>query len=367
MKNAGKFYVTVKSLCLIAASLFIFSGCEKEKALYSETKVSEKLQGAADTNSGMQKLYALAKQEGKIVYWSATEVEREMQLAAEFNKTYPGIAINPFSIKPGNAVERIITESGTGRVSLDLLSTSIGSAAPLFERGLVAKFDGLEDMPDAVKHSLMVDGRYSNAYNLDYVIGYNTKVITPDMVPKNWEDLLSPKLKGKIAIEARAMPFGFLGLALGEKEMLAYIKKINLQRPFFVKGGNTIADQVASGEAPIALGLYSYQLDLLKKDGAPVAYTIPNPLGITNYGNVLIKGAAHPNAAKLYAVWMASDEGQKAQQKVMGRGSLLPDSPLAQAKAIRNSGSSITYEDMTNYIKRKEMEAVAAKSLGITK
>lgn len=357
----------LKSLAVVASLAFI-SACDNAgKPQAGATGKAADAQPRVAGNSAMEALYQRAKEEGTVIYWTPTETELETKVAAAFNKAYPGIKVVPFSIKPGNAVERITSEAQAGRVSVDLLSSSLASSAPLLDRGLVAPFDGFDEMPPLVKNSLLIDAKFLNNYNLDFVIGYNTSIIPEAIAPRTWDDLLKPELKGKIAIEARAMPFGYLGVAWGEAKLVAYLDKLRAQQPFFVKGGNTLADQVASGEAPVAIGTYSYQIELMKSHGAPADYKIPDTLGISNFGNLLIKGAAHPNAAKLYAAWMASEEGQGEIVKLFGRGSLLPDSPREYAQKIRNSGAVMVFDSVENAKPRKKMEDIAAKRLGVHK
>lgn len=351
------------AILALAVPLACLSGCGKSDSSPAASAAPARPAG----NGAMEKLYALAQKEGTVVYWTPTETELETRIAAEFAKTYPGIKVVPFSIKPGNAVERITSEASAGRASVDLLSSSLASSVPLLDRGLVAAFDGFDEMPAEVRHSLLLDGRFLNSYNLDYVLSYNTNMISEDLAPKTWGDLLDPRLRGKIGIEMRAMPFGYLGVAWGEARLVEYLDKLLKQKPFFVKGGNTIADQVASGESPIAIGTYSYQVELLKGAGAPVGYKIPETVGISNFGNLLVKGAQHPNAAKLYAAWTSSKEGQTVIHKLLGRGSLMPDSHLPQAEKIRDSRAALVFDDLENAKLRKRMEDLAAKKLGVNR
>ena len=67
-------------------------------------------------------VYAEAKKEGKVVYWTSYDTNTVKAMAAKFAKRYPGIAIEPFRINPGPAIERIITQSKAGQLDVDAVN-----------------------------------------------------------------------------------------------------------------------------------------------------------------------------------------------------------------------------------------------------
>src|SRR6185312_8654507 len=77
---------------------------------------------AADT---IESLYAAAKKEGSVVYWSGNDVRTNRFVADEFAKKYPGIEVQLFKIQPGPAIDRIINESKAGRLTADIVDNGV--------------------------------------------------------------------------------------------------------------------------------------------------------------------------------------------------------------------------------------------------
>ena len=128
-------------------------------------------------------------------------------------------------------------------------------------------------------------------------------------MPKSYEDLLDPKWKGKLAIEADdAVWFGALVTAMGEEKGLKFFRDLVRTNGLSVRKGHTlIANLVVSGEVPFALTVYHYKAEQLKRSGAPIDWHVLPP-GIARFlGTGVLKRAPHPHAAVLFFDFMLSD------------------------------------------------------------
>jgi iron(III) transport system substrate-binding protein len=128
-------------------------------------------------------------------------------------------------------------------------------------------------------------------------------------VPKTYEDLLDPKWKGKLAIEADdSVWFGALVTAMGEEKALKYFRELVRRNGLSLRKGHTlIANLVVSEEVPFAITVYDYKVKQLKRSGAPIEWLVLPP-GIARFlGTGVLKRAAHPHAAILFFDFMMHD------------------------------------------------------------
>jgi len=72
-----------------------------------------------------------------------------------------------------------------------------------------------------------------------------------------------------------------------------------------------VTNLLAAGEFPLVLNTYLHNVEDIKRKGAPVDWTVQDPV-FTKFQPLGIGAKAqHPNAAKLFADFMLSEEGQK--------------------------------------------------------
>ena len=160
--------------------------------------------------------------------------------------------------------------------------------------------------------------------------GYNTELVPKGSEPRNWEDLLDPKYKGKLvwnATPSSSAGQGFVGLVMmeyGEAKARAYFEKLSRQNVAAIKGtARQVLDQVIAGEYAIALEIFNNHATISKARGAPGDWLKMEPALAVVLPMSLTKGAPHPNAGKLFFEFIMSDEGQT----IMAKAGELPVSP----------------------------------------
>jgi iron(III) transport system substrate-binding protein len=262
--------------------------------------------GAADTE---QSLYEAAKKEAKVIIWTPLDLHLYKKIAASFSAKYPGIEIEPFRIQPGPAIERMVTEAKTGRMSVDLVDPNIAYMPILIQRDLVEPYPW-EEVFKIDPQRILFGKRAVVIGHYDLPIGYNTNLVKPGEI-KSYDDLLDPKWRGKILLETRGSSLAILASKWGEEKTLAYIKRLLENRPIITKGGMGTAEGLAAGQAAIALGAYAARLTLFKEAGAPVDWARVGPIPAQQVVIAPLKGGPHPNAAKLLAAFWTTPEAQK--------------------------------------------------------
>jgi iron(III) transport system substrate-binding protein len=263
----------------------------------------------ADAEDTEQSIYAAARSEGKVVVWTPLDMDLYRRIAVRFAQRYPGITVEPFRIQPGPAVERLVTEARAGRINVDAIDPNIAYFPILIERGLVEPYPwdevfGIEAPRLLFEKRAVVLGHY------DLPIGYNTTLVRPDEI-KSWDDVLDPRWRGKVLLEARGSGLGVLAARWGEERTIAYVRKLMESRPILTKGAQSTAEALAGGQGAVAIGAYAARLTLYKEAGAPVDWARVSPIPAQLVAIAPIKGSPHPNAGKLLTAFWASTEAQQ--------------------------------------------------------
>jgi ABC-type Fe3+ transport system, periplasmic component len=143
-------------------------------------------------------------------------------------------------------------------------------------------------------------------------LGYNTKWVKKDEVPKTYEELLTPNGKGKrypLIIPPITCLAGLI-TAWGKDKAIVYFKKLAAQEPSVMRGDTNRVQLAAAGEFPLIIS-FAPIIQRATSEGAPIDWVPLEP--VSTQINPLLLGAksAHPNAAKLFMDFVLSEEGQK--------------------------------------------------------
>lgn len=343
----------------IATVAVVFAGLLISRTVDAQDK------GKAGSEA-INQLYSGARKEGVVVIWGPTDAVIYQRMQAVLDKQYPGIKIEHFESIPEPLVQRIIAESQAGKpAAVDIIqSGSLRALRPLIDRDMLAPFPGWEK--DFGLDAVYANQRFVGAYNLTLPIAYNTKMVSAQEAPKTWEDLADPKWKGrKIIIEARLVPFAMLGTEWGKGKATELTKKILGQQPLVVQGGTTVANALAGGQVQIAVGTYAYTIERLKKQGAAVDWVAASPLPVLTSAVGVLKTAPHPNAARFFAGWMGTAEGQKIRYATTGQANEVGKSAIGSvADRIRAQQPAIILETDKTFATILEIQRELGKMLG---
>lgn len=290
---------TIKTLRrgLLRAGLFALSLAWMGSAAY-----------AADTVD-----MAAAKQEGKVVWYTSTPIATAQKLAKLF-EAESGIEVELFRSGGTAVLSRFMQEYDAKRVAADVLTTSDPAAANAMARkGMFVAFKpkDFDKIPDAAKDP---QGYHvAQRLNMMTIFVREDKVSEADQ-PRSWNDLLSPKYKGKMVMSDPSFTSLQLSVVgtLSKKLGWGYYQNLRKNDVMVVRGNEQIVDTLKRGERLIAAGaLDSYAADARKQGHkiksvypADGTFMIASPTSI-------IKGSPHPNAAKAFAEFMI---GKNAQQ-----------------------------------------------------
>lgn len=254
-----------------------------------------------------QKLIEGAKREGTVSFYSNAPTSDNTAIVGGFEKKY-GVKVKLYRASSEEIRQRVIRESGAGRADVDFILNNAPAMEALTQEKLLQEIKSpvLADlMPQAIPPHRQWAG-----FALNILIpAYNTDQIKKDDLPKSYEDLLDPKWKGKLGIEADDSDwFGGLMDKMGQDKGEKLFRDIVARNGISVRKGHTLlANLVAAGEVPLALTIFNYTAAQLKKKGAPVDWFLLEPVISMTNSVAVAKSARNPNAAVLFFDYMLSD------------------------------------------------------------
>jgi len=285
--------------------------------------------GATSTpaaGQSLDELYKLALKEGGTLNFYATlaQINAEKILPV-FEKRFPGIKVNHVDATADKLAARAITEARGGRVISDIFQMALENVLQVIDQKLVV--DWLP--PEAAAYPANL--KAANWMAADMVIitaSWNTSLVKKEDEPKQFDDFADPKWKGKLIAEARDVEL-LIGLAKhkykNDEKAFDFVRKLAANNIEFHKGHSELAEFLVAGQAAACVTCYAHHYPPRIKKGAPLGYMLTEGIA-TITANALAKDAPHPNTARLFYRWSASEEGQKAY----AAGGRLPPHPKVE-------------------------------------
>jgi ABC-type Fe3+ transport system substrate-binding protein len=299
------------------------------------------------------RLVAAARQDGKLTIAIPPGPQYEPALREAWNKAFPGIEIEMVNLIGGQFRARIEKERGAGQYAWDACICGPGADTyRLIEDGA---FDPIRDdliLPDVLDDSKWLggfDARFSDdarQYAFDFGAnnsagGYVNRDLIPESELARYEDLWKPQFRGKIVWQDPRGPGSGVNAATVVIETFGEAKLRELwtqQQVQLSTDDRQMAEWVMRGTRPIAIGtVYNRGLLLLHQEGLaqnvksfpyPAALAVPGPHAI-----LLVDRPPHPNARKVFANWLLTQEIQALIGKTIGSNSARLDVPVFDPQA----------------------------------
>lgn len=247
--------------------------------------------------------------------------QQALVIATEFEKA-SGIKVNFVRMSGGETLGRIRAEKQSPKASV-----WYGGPADSF---IAAKKEGLLE-PYKSKNATTIAANFKDAdgYWTGIYQGYLGFILDGRFfderklpLPKTWDDLLKPELKGQIIV---ANP-GSAGTAYtvlstlvqlkGEQEALKYMGQLHKQIKQYTKAGEAPARSAALGEAAVGITFIHNGIRLIKEGYTNLKLSVPEDGTGYEIGAVgIIKGAPEPEAAKIFVDWCLTKNAQELGQK----------------------------------------------------
>ncbi|MFD2922332.1 extracellular solute-binding protein [Halobacillus naozhouensis] len=190
------------------------------------------------------------------------------------------------------------------------------------EEGLLAKYKPsyADALPDMYHDE---DWMWSGTSITPEVILYNTKEISPEEAPQDWDDLLDPKWKDEIIIRYplasgtmrtifSAMVYRTYQETESPEEGYEWLQKLDENTKEYAANPEIMYNQVAKGVGSLSVWNMPDTVMLAKEKGYPFDYVIPESgTPVLTEGIALVKDAPHPKAAKAFYEFVNTKEAAK--------------------------------------------------------
>lgn len=258
-----------------------------------------------------------AREEGEVTWYTAHyNLENAETIAELFEETYPDIKVNLYRQTAQRLNQRFLQEQEAGDTVADVLGiTAISLIDSIAEQGLLAEFTptNSDQIKSEYKKYDHPDGLYHVAALGNNVICYNTDEVSDDEAPTSWEDFLDPKWEGKIAT-GHPGASGYVGTWatwVYTEYGVEYLEQLSEQD---VLVGQSITDTIprlGAGERLVA-ACSDTTAAMAIGEGDPIQIIYPDDGAvIMPTPNAIPADAPHPNAARLLADFIVSEDAQR--------------------------------------------------------
>lgn len=270
---------------------------------------------------------------------------------AEFEKANPGIDVQAVDMGSQEVLDRLRTERANPQADV-----WFGAPAGLFED---AAADSLLDhfvptWATAVpEHARDAEGYWHGTYLTPEVIAYNSRVVAPADVPKDWDDVLDPKWKGRVLIRD-PMASGTMRTIFGmvvqrsirttgdTAQGFDWLRRLDGQTKEYVLTPTLLYQKLAREEGVLTLWDLPDIEEARASTSYPLEYVIPSsgtPLPVDAVA--VVRGTRHREAARKFVEMVGSTPGVllavRSHWRFPARGDVPDDSlppRLREAKAL---------------------------------
>src|SRR6266498_4208097 len=254
---------------------------------------------------------AAAQKEGSLTLYTSFAEKDLPPLTAAFEKEY-GVKVKVWRAGSEKVLQRTLAEAAARRYEVDAIHSSALEMETL-HREKILQAVASPYSADLIAGALRPHGEWVATYLSVWVQAYNTKLVKKEDLPGTFQDLLDPKWKGKLGIEANVPEwYATVVLHMGEEKGIRFFRDLVGRNGISVRKGHSLFNNmVVAGEVSFALTVYHYMLEVARRKGAAIDWFVLEPAVARMSGIGIARRAPHPNAALLFYDFMLSTEAQE--------------------------------------------------------
>ncbi len=277
---------------------------------------------------------------------------------AEYAKEKWGITVKTNALAAGTPVAYGRIVEWKGRPEVDIFW---GGESALFdklaEQKLMAKLELSKEAWDAIPPTI---GKPKPIYLKDpkgfwagtalepYGLVYHPRLLQRLGIapPKDWDDLLNPKLKGNVAqcapnrSSSSHATYEVVLQQFGDEKGWEWLKRLGANTGIFTARSRDVPSVVAKGEFAAGFAVPSYMAFEERLAGFDIKFVAPKTAWITPEPMGILAGAKHPKAARAFVEFLLTERGQKV---FMERG-LFPITPKYKVQGPPGSTAEMAVE-----------------------
>jgi iron(III) transport system substrate-binding protein len=250
--------------------------------------------------------------EGTLTLYT-TIAEKDLPTLIQPFEQKHGITVNVWRAGTDRLLQRTMGEAAAGRNEVDVIHFGSPEMEALAREQILAPVDSPVHA-DLQPGSVPAHKQWAATLLSVWVQAYNTKLLKPEDLPKSYADLLDPKWKGKLGIEAKDQDWfaSVVDVMGGGEKGLKFFQDLVARNGISVRLGHTLlTNMVVSGEVPVGLTVYNYMPEQQKKKGAPIDWFALEPAIARSNAVGIARDAPHPNAARLFYDYLLGEEAQQ--------------------------------------------------------
>jgi iron(III) transport system substrate-binding protein len=297
------------------------AGCGTPNAPASPTQAP-----ASASSSAWDALVAAAQKEGKVVVSGPPDPGANIKVPDAFRKRF-GIDLEYLAGNSSQLAARIQSERAAGQYTMDVSLSGADTVYGTFlANGWLEPLRPALILPEVIDPSVWRTGEpwfrdpekrmVMQIFNTpNRTVAINTDYVSPDELRES-DALLDPKWQGRMGGYDPSVNGGGLAVASAFYVTKGHEWSARLyqgQKVAFSRDYSQVADWVAHGSYPIVIAITHQYLVQYYQAGLPLKeLNFPDipPTTTGNFGLVsLWNNAPHPNAAKVFANWIATKEG----------------------------------------------------------
>jgi iron(III) transport system substrate-binding protein len=256
----------------------------------------------------MARIVEAAKKEGSLTLYT-TIAEKDLPALIKPFETKYGIKVNVWRAGTDKVLQRTLAEAAANRNEVDVIHFGSPEMEALAREKVLQPVNS-PTYKDLVSGSVPAHRQWAATLLSVWVQAYNTNAIKKADLPKTYQDLLDPKWKGKLGIEAKNQDWfqTVVELTGGADKGLKFFNDLVARNGVSVRTGHTLLNNmVVSGEVPMALTVYNYMPEQAKKKGAPIDWFAIEPAVARSNAVGVARKAPRSAAALLFHEFMLTE------------------------------------------------------------